>query len=84
MKLEFPKVIAHRGASADAPENTMTAFEQAVALGVRALEFDVCLSADQVPVVIHDATLDRTTNGAGPVCEVGCRAAGLRRRKLVW
>jgi glycerophosphoryl diester phosphodiesterase len=59
--------IAHRGASAAAPENTIAAFEEALRLGASAVEFDVRLSADAVPVVIHDETLDRTTNGRGPV-----------------
>ena len=60
-------VVAHRGDSAHAPENTMAAFERAVRLGAEALEFDVRLTADGVPVVHHDATLDRTTDAAGPV-----------------
>jgi glycerophosphoryl diester phosphodiesterase len=60
-------VIAHRGASADAPENTLPAFEAAVRQGADALELDVRLTADGAPVVIHDATLDRTTDRAGPV-----------------
>jgi glycerophosphoryl diester phosphodiesterase len=60
-------VIAHRGDSAHFPENTMPSFERAVALGVDALEFDVRLTADGVAVVVHDATLDRTTSGHGPV-----------------
>ncbi len=60
-------VIAHRGESAHAPENTMAAFERAVRLGADALEFDVRLSADGVAVVHHDPTLERTTSGAGPV-----------------
>ena len=60
-------VIAHRGNSAHAPENTFVSYDQAIALGADALEFDVRLSRDGVPVVIHDATLDRTTDGRGPV-----------------
>jgi glycerophosphoryl diester phosphodiesterase len=60
-------VIAHRGNSAFFPENTLESFEQAVALGVDALEFDVRLSRDGMAVVIHDPTLERTTNGAGAV-----------------
>jgi glycerophosphoryl diester phosphodiesterase len=58
-------VIAHRGNRAHAPENTLEAFAQAVALGADALEFDVHLAADGVPVVHHDPTLDRTTSEAG-------------------
>lgn len=63
---EGPVVLAHRGWSAVAPENTMRAFERAVALGV-GFELDVHLSADGEVVVLHDDTLDRTTAGAGPV-----------------
>lgn len=60
-------MIAHRGASAYAPENTLAAFELAVEQGADMLEFDVHLSADDQPVVIHDETLGRTTSGAGRV-----------------
>ena len=60
-------VIAHRGNSAFAPENTLESLRQGVALGVDALEFDVHLSRDGVPVVIHDPTLDRTTGATGNV-----------------
>ncbi len=60
-------VIAHRGSSAEAPENTLPAFEAAIRRGADALELDVRLTADGAPVVIHDATLDRTTDGEGPV-----------------
>ena len=62
-----PLVIAHRGASAAAPENTIAAFERAVADGADAIELDVHLSRDDQPVVIHDETLERTTDGRGPV-----------------
>ena len=62
-----PLVIAHRGASADAPENTIAAFELGLEQGADGLELDVHLSADGHPVVIHDFTLERTTDGAGPV-----------------
>ena len=60
-------VIAHRGDSAHAPENTLAAFRRAVEIGADAIELDVRLAADGVPVVIHDATLDRTTSAAGLV-----------------
>ena len=53
-------IIGHRGASAHAPENTLAAFEQAIAGGADGVEFDVRLARDGVPVVIHDATLTRT------------------------
>jgi glycerophosphoryl diester phosphodiesterase len=60
-------VIGHRGAAAYAPENTLESFRLALAMGADALEFDVRRSADGEAVVVHDATLDRTTNLAGPV-----------------
>ncbi|MGH7517899.1 MAG: glycerophosphodiester phosphodiesterase family protein [Gemmatimonadales bacterium] len=59
-------VIAHRGASAHAPENTMAAFDLALRQGADALELDVRLSRDGVPIVLHDPTLDRTTRLRGP------------------
>jgi glycerophosphoryl diester phosphodiesterase len=55
-----PLIIGHRGASAVAPENTMAAFREAVAAGADGIEFDVRLTRDRVPVVIHDSTLRRT------------------------
>lgn len=64
---ENPLVIAHRGSSGIAPENTMAAFQQAVKDGAEAMEFDIVLSKDEELVVIHDDTLERTTNGAGAV-----------------
>src|ERR1035437_496086 len=60
-------VIAHRGNSACFPENTLESFRQGMALGVDALEFDVRLSRDGQAVVIHDPTLERTTDGTGAV-----------------
>ena len=60
-------VIGHRGNRAYAPENTLVALQEAVELGADALEFDVRMSRDNVLVVIHDATLDRTTDTHGPV-----------------
>lgn len=62
-----PLVIAHRGASGSAPENTLAAFEQAIQQGADAIELDVRLSKDKEVVVFHDATLQRTTNGRGYV-----------------
>ena len=66
-------IVAHRGASGAFPENTILAFEQGLAQGADALEFDVRLSADGVPVVIHDPTLDRTTESSGSVGEFSAR-----------
>ena len=68
-----PLLIAHRGASADAPESTIAAFELALEQGADGLELDVHLSADGHPVVIHDFTLERTTDGAGPVSALRVR-----------
>lgn len=64
-----PTVIAHRGASAHAPENTLAAFELAVAQGADAIEFDVKLTRDGHVVVLHDQTVDRTTDGRGDLRE---------------
>jgi glycerophosphoryl diester phosphodiesterase len=77
-------VIGHRGASGSAPENTMQAFALAVEQGADALEFDLRLSSDGVPVVIHDPTLDRTTDQTGEVraC-TAARLAGLGVPRLV-
>ena len=60
-------VIGHRGAMGYRPENTMPSFEHALALGADCVEFDVHLTRDGVPVVIHDDAVDRTTNGHGLV-----------------
>ena len=60
-------IWAHRGASAVAPENSMAAFRAAEVTGADGIELDIHLSRDGIPVVIHDETVDRTTNGSGPV-----------------
>ena len=60
-------IIGHRGAAALEPENTLLSIERAMDIGVDAVEIDVHLSKDKELVVIHDATVDRTTNGTGPV-----------------
>ncbi len=60
-------IVGHRGACGYAPENTLKSFAKAIELGCLRVELDVHLSADDVPVVIHDSTLDRTTDGRGPV-----------------
>jgi len=65
-----PLIIAHRGASGYAPENTTAAFRKAVELGCRMVELDVRLSADEVPVVLHDGTLVRTTGDPRRVNQV--------------
>ena len=63
-----PPVIAHRGAAALAPENTLASFRRAAEMGARWVELDCQLTADKVPVVIHDLRLGRTTSGRGQVC----------------
>ncbi len=65
----FPRWIAHRGAGRLAPENTLAAFRAGAAHGYRAFECDVKLSADGVPFLLHDATLQRTTNACGVAAE---------------
>ena len=67
MQNRNPWIIAHRGASGHAPENTLAAFERAVQLGVTLIETDLHLTRDARFVAIHDATLERTTNGRGAV-----------------
>jgi glycerophosphoryl diester phosphodiesterase len=59
--------VAHRGDSARAPENTLPAYRKALRLGVRRLEVDVRFTADGVPVLMHDPTVDRTTDGTGEI-----------------
>ncbi|MEE4114052.1 MAG: glycerophosphodiester phosphodiesterase family protein [Desulfobacteraceae bacterium] len=66
-QMPTPLFIAHRGYSARYPENTLAAFTGAVDAGAHMIELDVCLSKDRHLVVIHDETVDRTTNGTGAV-----------------
>ncbi|MEJ2597292.1 MAG: glycerophosphodiester phosphodiesterase family protein [Anaerolineales bacterium] len=66
-KIPQPAIFAHRGASAHAPENTLASFELAVRQKADAIELDAKLSADGQVVVIHDQTVDRTTDGSGRV-----------------
>jgi len=63
------QLIAHRGYSSEAPENTFAAFDLAIERGYWDIEFDVQMTSDGVPVIIHDETLERTTNGVGLVAE---------------
>lgn len=63
-------IYAHRGDSANYPENTLAAFASAIEMGVEGIELDVHLSSDGIPMVIHDETLERTTNGAGKVADL--------------
>lgn len=74
------QVIAHRGASGYAPENTRAAFERAIAMGSDAIETDVQLTADGHLALFHDTTLDRTSDGHGPVAD--CTLAELQALDL--
>lgn len=71
-----PLIIGHRGASAEAPENTLAAFRRATNAGADGVEFDVRLARDHVPVVIHDATLKRTGSVAAAVAELTSNELG--------
>ncbi|MDQ3928010.1 MAG: glycerophosphodiester phosphodiesterase, partial [Chloroflexota bacterium] len=62
-----PLLIAHRGGSLEVPENTLSAFRHAIRAGMRMVELDVQMARDGELVVIHDETVDRTTDGTGPV-----------------
>jgi glycerophosphoryl diester phosphodiesterase len=68
-----PIVFGHRGASGEAPENTLVAFERALAQGAAILETDVHLTRDGEVVIAHDADVSRTTNGAGRIAELRFR-----------
>ncbi|WP_420725307.1 glycerophosphodiester phosphodiesterase [Hwanghaeella sp. LZ110] len=68
-RTDVPRMIGHRGAAAHAPENTIPGLKKAKELGARWVEFDCMLSMDEVVVLHHDDTLDRTTNGTGLVSE---------------
>jgi glycerophosphoryl diester phosphodiesterase len=72
-RVSRPLVIAHRGASVEAPENTIAAFELAITQGADAIELDVHLSRDDQPVVIHDSVVERTTSGFGRVRDLSVR-----------
>jgi len=74
------RYVAHRGGAAQWPENSLTAFRNAIALGARVLELDVHLTSDGEVAVIHDPTLDRTTTATGVVAR--CTAADLKRARL--
>lgn len=69
MAYPLPRWIAHRGGGALAPENTLAGFRLAARLGFAAVEFDVMLSRDGVPVLLHDETLERTTDAGGRLAD---------------
>ncbi|MGH8808713.1 MAG: glycerophosphodiester phosphodiesterase family protein, partial [Noviherbaspirillum sp.] len=63
----YPKILAHRGGGTLAPENTLAALRCGLAYGFRAVEFDVMLSSDSIPVLMHDPRFGRTVRGSGNV-----------------
>ncbi|HPP52927.1 MAG TPA: glycerophosphodiester phosphodiesterase family protein, partial [Thermoguttaceae bacterium] len=71
-QIELPRrgIAAHRGASATYPENTLAAFREAIRLGVHQMEFDIKMTKDKRLVLMHDAAVDRTTNGRGRVADL--------------
>lgn len=80
MRLGYPRLIAHRCGGTLAPENTLAGLRVAAGLGIEGVEFDVMLSRDGVPVLMHDETLERTTDGRGRVADHDL--AELKRLKL--
>lgn len=68
--IDYPRVIAHRCGGALAPENSLAGLDIAARLGCRAVEFDVMLTADRMPILMHDETLERTTRCTGRVAEL--------------
>jgi glycerophosphoryl diester phosphodiesterase len=66
----YPRIIAHRGGGALAPENTLGAIRLGASMGFKGVEFDVMLAGDGTPVIIHDETVDRTTDGKGEVSKM--------------
>jgi glycerophosphoryl diester phosphodiesterase len=69
----YPRVIAHRGGGTLAPENTLAGMRMAREMGYTAVEFDVMLSADATPILMHDLTLERTTSGSGAIAATAYR-----------
>jgi glycerophosphoryl diester phosphodiesterase len=70
MNPAYPRIVAHRGGGSLAPENTLGAIRYGASLGFRGVEFDVRLAGDGTPVIIHDPTLERTTDGRGDVARL--------------
>ena len=69
----YPRIIAHRGGGKLAPENTLAGMRKAKAFGFTGVEFDVMLTADATPILMHDQTLERTTSGSGAIAETAYR-----------
>lgn len=74
----YPRILAHRGGGTLAPENTLAGLRRGMQAGFRAIEFDVMLARDGVPVVLHDPELGRTVAGAGSVADVDARDLAAR------
>ena len=70
MSWPYPRIVAHRGGGTLAPENTLGAIRLGASMGFKGVEFDVMLAGDGTPVVIHDETVDRTTDGKGEVSKM--------------
>ena len=70
MSWPYPRIVAHRGGGALAPENTLGAIRLGASMGFKGVEFDVMLEKDGLPVIIHDETVDRTTDGHGEVSKL--------------
>ncbi|WP_246116786.1 glycerophosphodiester phosphodiesterase [Denitrobaculum tricleocarpae] len=68
--LSLPRIMGHRGAAASAPENTLAGIRKAAAFGASWVEFDVKLTADRIPVLMHDDSLQRTTGDGRPAADV--------------
>ena len=75
----YPRVLAHRGGGTLAPENTIAAIKVGLEHGFRGVEFDAMLAADQVPVLMHDPTLERTGLVSGAISELPSSAARAHR-----
>ncbi len=69
MSLKLPRIIGHRGCAGYAPENTLVSIHTAADMGVEWIELDIKLTKDEIPVIFHDETLDRTTNGSGNIAD---------------
>jgi glycerophosphoryl diester phosphodiesterase len=80
MSWPYPRIVAHRGGGALAPENTLGAIRLGASMGFKGVEFDVMLAGDGTPVLIHDETVERTTNGRGEVPKM--TYVGLSRLKI--
>ncbi|MBI1944017.1 MAG: glycerophosphodiester phosphodiesterase [Betaproteobacteria bacterium] len=70
MTWPYPRIVAHRGGGKLAPENTLGAIRHGASMGFEGVEFDVMLAGDATPVLIHDETVDRTTDGRGAVAQM--------------